>query len=101
MKTHAQAKTLLPLVNGTLSISPELRVPFQFSRVDRATRSRPDAQSAEPPTSAIAPGPPFHVAQVRHDLIGRVRREIEAGTYESPAKIDAVVDALAAKIESV
>ena len=32
---------------------------------------------------------------VRHDLIGRVRREIAAGEYETPAKIDAATEALA------
>ena len=32
---------------------------------------------------------------VRQDLVDRVRSEIEAGTYETPEKIDAVVRALA------
>ena len=101
MKSHAKT-LLLPLENGTHSSStPQATVPFQLPRVDRATRSRPGPQLAEPSTFLDAPGPPDSNAEIRHDLIGRVRREIEAGTYESPDKIDAVLDALAARMETV
>lgn len=31
---------------------------------------------------------------VRHDLVARVRAEIEAGTYETPEKIDKAIDGL-------
>jgi hypothetical protein len=31
---------------------------------------------------------------VRTDLVGRVRREIAAGTYETPDKIDSAIDGL-------
>lgn len=29
---------------------------------------------------------------VRHDLVNRIRSEIAAGTYETPAKLDAALD---------
>jgi len=32
---------------------------------------------------------------VRHDLVDRVKHEIEAGTYETPDKLDAALDELA------
>lgn len=32
---------------------------------------------------------------VRQDLVDRVRAEIDAGTYETPEKIDAAIDAMA------
>jgi len=35
------------------------------------------------------------VPDVREDLVARVRGEIEAGTYETPDKIDALLDGLA------
>jgi hypothetical protein len=28
---------------------------------------------------------------IRHELVARVRREIEAGTYETPEKLDAAL----------
>ena len=32
---------------------------------------------------------------VRQDLVDRVRAEIDAGTYETPEKLDAAIDAMA------
>ena len=34
-------------------------------------------------------------AEVRHELVNRIRDEIAAGTYESDAKLDAAVEGLA------
>lgn len=34
------------------------------------------------------------VPEVRSDLVARVRAEIEAGTYDTPEKLDAALDAL-------
>lgn len=34
---------------------------------------------------------------VREDVVARVRGEIEAGTYETPDKLDAAIDALLAE----
>jgi negative regulator of flagellin synthesis FlgM len=36
---------------------------------------------------------------VRHELIARVRAEIEAGTYETPQKLDAAVREMAEDLE--
>ena len=33
--------------------------------------------------------------EVRQDLVDRVRAELEAGTYETPGRIDATIDKLA------
>ncbi len=33
--------------------------------------------------------------EVRQDLVNRVRAEIEAGTYETPGKLDEAIEALA------
>ena len=98
MKTHTQMS--LSVENSTLSSYEAGRVPFQLLRVARATGPVPGPRSAEDLTFLDAPGPPGDAAQVRHDLIGRVRRQIEAGTYESQDKIDAVLDVLVAKIQS-
>jgi anti-sigma28 factor (negative regulator of flagellin synthesis) len=37
-------------------------------------------------------------ADVRQDLVARVRQEIEAGTYDTPDKLEAAVDRLAARL---
>jgi len=36
-----------------------------------------------------------NTAGVRQDLVARVRAEIEAGTYETPEKLDAAIEGLA------
>lgn len=43
-----------------------------------------------PPVSA-----PLHDADVRQDLVARVRQEIQAGTYDTPEKLEAALDRLA------
>jgi hypothetical protein len=35
---------------------------------------------------------------IRHDLVARVRREIQAGTYDTPEKLQAALDRLAARL---
>src|SRR5262249_50690140 len=54
----------------------------------REQRARPDegwAASPDPATSAASDG------DVRHDLVARVRREIEAGTYDTPERLEAAL----------
>ena len=58
-------------------------------------------------TTGAAPRPPdrtdrvelsaeaLNADAVRTDLVARIRAEIEAGTYETDAKLDAAADALA------
>ncbi|MFB3890873.1 MAG: flagellar biosynthesis anti-sigma factor FlgM [Phycisphaerae bacterium] len=40
------------------------------------------------------------IPDIRADLVARVRSEIEAGTYETPERIDAAVDRLMDEISS-
>lgn len=45
-------------------------------------------------TASILAARIHEVPDVRTDLVQRIRREIEAGTYETEARIDATVDRL-------
>jgi hypothetical protein len=36
--------------------------------------------------------------EVRHDLVNRVRQEIQAGTYDTPEKLEAALDRLASRL---
>ena len=42
--------------------------------------------------------PPLYEADVRHDLVARVRQEILAGTYDTPDKLEAALDRLADRL---
>jgi anti-sigma28 factor (negative regulator of flagellin synthesis) len=42
--------------------------------------------------------PQLHEGEVRQDLVARVRQEIQAGTYDTPDKMEAALDRLAARI---
>lgn len=37
-------------------------------------------------------------AGIRHDLVARVRREIAAGTYDTPEKMEAALERLVARL---
>jgi hypothetical protein len=39
----------------------------------------------------MAPPPPSAAEEIRHDLVARIRREIAAGTYETPDKLEAAL----------
>ena len=39
-------------------------------------------------------------ADVRHELVARVRREIVAGTYDTPDKFEAALDRMAERYDS-
>jgi hypothetical protein len=41
---------------------------------------------------------PLYEADVRYDLVARVRQEIQAGTYDTPEKLEAALDRLAARL---
>lgn len=41
---------------------------------------------------------PAHDADVRQDLVARVRQEIQAGTYDTPEKLEAALDRLADRL---
>ena len=38
--------------------------------------------------------------EIRHDLVARVRREIAAGEYDTPEKMEIALDRLLARMES-
>ena len=40
-------------------------------------------------------------SEIRHDLIARVRREIAAGTYDTPGKMEAALERLIAQHDLV
>jgi hypothetical protein len=42
---------------------------------------------------------PHDERPIRQDLVDRVRREIEAGTYETPEKWDAALERLLGRLE--
>lgn len=48
--------------------------------------------------SSAPPVRPDRHPAIRHDLVARVRRDIAAGTYETPAKLDAAVDRMAVEL---
>lgn len=48
---------------------------------------RPEGPAVNPPD-----------ADIRHDLVARVRREIRAGTYDTPEKLEAALDRLAERL---
>jgi hypothetical protein len=41
---------------------------------------------------------PFHEADVRQELVARVRQEIQAGTYDTPDKLEAALARLADRL---
>jgi hypothetical protein len=38
-------------------------------------------------------------SDIRHELVSRIRQEIMAGTYDSPEKLEAALDRLAARLD--
>ena len=62
----------------------------------RPGRGRPTRAGLARRTEGLAMNPPD--ADVRQDLVARVRQEIEAGTYDTTDKLEAAVDRLAARL---
>ena len=60
------------------------------------------ARLAPPGLARLTEGPPvnppLHDADIRQDLIARVRLEIQAGTYDTPERFEAALDRLAARL---
>lgn len=67
---------------------PKAARPPHDAFVDR--RTMPDELEADAGQSAEAP--------IRSDLVARVKRQIKLGMYEEEAKLDAVLDRLAADV---
>lgn len=77
----------LPAINGQAT---------QGVRTNGSTQSpQRDGDRVELSSAAQLLGKLRDLPAVREDLVARVRAEIDAGTYETDARIDAAVDALA------
>ena len=67
----------------------------RWSRTRRAAHHRPSARRATPcPMNRLQEGacletPVREAPGIRHDLVARVKREIQAGLYETPDKLEA------------
>lgn len=75
-------------------------------RGPRAARGRPSAAggpaASVPPvdsSDSTSPGRPPADAPVRADLVARLRREIAAGMYETPEKLQAALQRLLRELE--
>jgi hypothetical protein len=65
-----------------------------IGRVRRVPRPAPPGPARLPEHSRMTPEP-----DVRLELVARVRQEIRAGTYDTPEKLQAAVDRLAACLD--
>jgi len=68
--------------------------PFHGQPTDGAARARAGGDSVTISPAAEAALNATETGAVRQDLVNRIRSEIAAGTYETPAKLDAAVDRL-------
>jgi hypothetical protein len=60
--------------------------------------ARSCADRAEPWAASPAPAGQIEGEDIRHDLVERVRREIEAGTYDTPERWEAALERLAERL---
>ena len=72
--------------------------PHPRRRRAATARVRPARPGPARLTEASLMNPQPHEREVRQDLVARVRREIQAGTYDTPEKMQAALDRLAARI---
>ena len=64
----------------------------------RVGRARPTSRGLARLTEARSVNPQLNVPDVRQELVARVRREIQAGTYDTPEKLEAALDRLVARM---
>jgi hypothetical protein len=64
----------------------------------RTGRARPCLAGLARLTEGFPVTAPIHDVDVRQDLVARVRREIQAGTYDTPEKMDAALDRLVTRL---
>src|SRR5207249_243179 len=60
--------------------------------------ARPGCALAEPWAASPAPAGQTEAEAIRHDLVERVRRQIEAGTYDTPERWEAALERLAQRL---
>lgn len=72
-----------------------MNLPHPRRRAGRLCRARrtPSRLTEGPPVN-----PQLHDTDVRQDLVARVRQEIQAGTYDTPEKLQAALDRLADRL---
>ena len=66
--------------------------PFRNQPAKGATPTAPTGDRLEISPAAEAAVKATETSGIRQDLVNRVRNEIAAGTYETPAKLDAALD---------
>lgn len=91
--SRANQATPADVVPGTSTAADQ--VPLSGS-IDRMYRSRRISDSVELSREAAGRNAGN---EVRHDLVARVRAQIAAGEYDSPAKIEAAADRLARHLD--
>jgi len=64
----------------------------------RIGRARPTPRGLARLTEARSVNPQLNAPDVRQELVARVRREIQAGTYDTPEKLEAALDRLVARM---
>ena len=64
----------------------------------RTGRARPAPAGLARLTEGPPVTAPLSDPDVRHDLVARVRQEIQAGTYDTQAKMEAALDRLASRL---
>lgn len=84
-------------LNDCKSAEPRTRLP-QRLRSAGSSREAPCFPSGGPMAEWIRRAK--QLPPVRRDLVDRVKAEIAAGTYETPERLDATVDALLADLRN-
>jgi anti-sigma28 factor (negative regulator of flagellin synthesis) len=81
-------------VNGTQQAAPQLRLRLPVREEVRNPAGEAPGDRVEISDLARFMGQLHGEAVVRHGLVERIREEIEAGSYETPERINATVDIL-------
>jgi negative regulator of flagellin synthesis FlgM len=80
-------------VHGPHGINPP-HGPFRGQSAGGTAKTQASGDSVTISSAAEAALNATETGGVRQDLVNRVRSEIAAGTYETPAKLDAALDRL-------
>ncbi len=83
-------------VDNCSSATPAIRLPQRLGR-PKPTRQEPAARTVTGPMAEWIRRAK-ETPSVRHDLVEQIRAEIEAGTYETPERIESAVDGLLAEL---
>ena len=75
-------------------VPPTLFAPFRGQATDGAAKAPAAGDSVTISPAAEAALNATQSSGVRQDVVNRIRSEIAAGTYETPAKLDVALDRL-------